>query len=42
MLSKEYQVPFFSLSYDSTGDWTLISRAIGELYTQQANENKVG
>ena len=30
VLARRYQVPFSSLKYDSTWDWTPVSQATGE------------
>ena len=37
-LARRHQVPFLSLWYDSTLDWTLVSRILGEHSTNYANK----
>ena len=41
-LAKRHQVPFLSLWYNSTWDWTQVTRAIGEriIYWYDWNKNK--
>ena len=36
-LARKHRVPFLSLWYDSTRDWTLVDVAIGELFTHRVN-----